>query len=109
MKLNDTSLKWNDVVPIIEKRCFGGSAVFCNNLVVAGGENDKDILESIEYFSGSLGEWQMGPPMQRKRKEFCLVECDDSLFAFGRNNEVECLSSVEQLRSMVDGSLWHRC
>ena len=99
MKLNDTNLKWSDVVPMNEKRGLLGAAVFHDHLVVAGGGNGKDCLASIEYFDGSSSGWQMGPPMQQKRLCFSLVECNDNLFAIGgRDKNQESLFCVEQLK-----------
>ena len=97
MKLNDTNLKRNNVLLMNEKRCFIGAAVFRDYFVVAGGEKFEDIFGSIEYFNGPSGKWVLS---RSSRKEFCLVECDDSLFAFGGNNEAECLSCVERLQSL---------
>ena len=101
MKLNDTNMEWNAVVPMNEKRGLFGAAVFRDHLVVVGGGNREDCLASIEYFNGSSSKWQMGPCMQQK-KYFCsLVECNDSLFAIGGQNEnLESLFCVERLESL---------
>ena len=100
MKLNESNLRWSEVVAINEKRSLMGAAVFRDHLVVAGGTSGVACLATAEYYNHSLDGWQMAPTMQQKRSNNSLVVCGNYLFALGGFDEKEYLSSVERLHSL---------
>ena len=98
MNLNFPDLKWEEVAPMIEKRCYHGSCAFQSNIVVSGGffYGDKD---SVEIYKFKKNKWEMLPEMNNRRSGHGMVVCDGSLYVVGGNN----LSSVEKLKG-VEGS-----
>ena len=104
LRLDETNWRWSKVVPMKEKRCLMGAAVFQKNLVVVGGWNGKVQLTSTEYFSHPMNEWQMAAAIQQERNGNALVVCNDSLFTLGGWGKKLYLSSVEQLQSL--NSTW---
>ena len=95
--LNETNLRWKEVVLLNEKRYWMGATIFRGCLVVAGGFDGERILSSVEFSSDPSKIWRKASPLLHKRCGNALAVCNGSLYALGGFAETTCLSSVERL------------
>ena len=98
MNLNETNFRWTKAVPLIERRCMMGAAIFMDCLVIAGGSNGRCILATVEYSSDQFHTWiRNTSSLLHKRCGNALAVCKSSLYALGGFDGTTCLSSVERL------------
>ena len=96
LNLNETNLRWKEVVPLNGKRFWMGATIFRGCLVVAGGLSGHCILSSVEFSQNPLKIWRMASSLLHKRCGNALAVCNGSLYALGGYDRTTCLSSVER-------------
>ena len=102
LRLDLKPLKWKQAAPLNQNICFADAVVYQDTLVVAGGENDDEVLSSGEYFLKVMNKWQAIPNLNCARSRHQLVVCDDYLYALGGWNYFSTLSSVEWISSLAN-------
>jgi hypothetical protein len=91
----------------------GAAGVQLNGFIyVMGGARGEEFLNSTEYAQikedGSLGPWQVGPPMHEARGYFDAVHHDGWIYVIGGGSGDAghvLLRSVERARVLADGKL----
>ena len=99
INLNDPFRKWEDMVPMKDKRCFFGVTVFQRNLLVAGGCDTSKHLSSVELFEVESHSWRYLANLNCGRSGNALVSCINCVYAIGGWGP-DCLSSVECLTDL---------
>ena len=103
MNVNDSKMKWEEVCPLNEGRYMMGATVFKDCLVVAGGKQQHNGIDTKEeFYIPALNKWQQVSKLNQQRVFNELVSCNGCLFAFGGYDERQPLSSMEKL-SDLDG------
>ena len=92
--------KWEKIASISEPAASTAAVVLQDTLVVAGGYNDVSIFASVCWYHAALDEWRTVSPLNQKRHAFCLVCCNDSIYALGGRGVTSELNSVEVLRDL---------
>ena len=100
--LSASQMKWNEVTPLLERRCDFGAAVHEGCLVVAGGFNGS-TLNTVEVYNEKSRQWKNIASLNRSRSEHSLVSTgtQGSLFAIGGwdkndNKSVERLDKLDE-------------
>ncbi len=104
--------RWRRAESMIVPR-QGAAAVQVNGFIyVMGGAVGSEFHSSTEYAKikedGSLGPWQVGPPMHEERGYFDAVHHDGWIYVIGGGNGEGghvLLRSVERARVLPDGRL----
>ena len=80
----------------------GGGMEREEKVIVAGGCDDKESLNSVEMFSLATGTWTRLQPMRQKRIGACSVVYNNQLFVI---SSVSMRTSIEKI-SLNDGQPW---
>ena len=100
LDLNNQVLKWQEVAHLHENREIMGGAVFRDTLVVAGGHDGNDSINSVEFYVAALDEWKAATPLPEPRCAFALVATDKHLYALGGWINDECTASVQRISNL---------
>lgn len=86
---NPITLDWNRFnATLNEKRYLVGSTFTKNRIFVIGGLNQfNEPLSSVEYFDLTNRKWIYSTPMQSARQQPGISILNDSIYAFGGNND----------------------
>jgi len=89
--------KWDTKLPPTLERRFGSSGTVLNGkLVVTGGFDGIEYLNSVEEFDCTTKQWQMLPPMLTKRVEHASTVMNGKLYVVGGMNANGLCRMVEQ-------------
>ena len=66
------------------------------SLVVAGGWNEKEDMESVEFYQGAINEWKLSWKLRQPRSCCALVAFEQYLYVLGGVSYDKVLSSVER-------------
>ena len=81
---------------------FFGAAVFCDTLVVTGGQGNPKgtYLSTAEYYLALIDEWRFIKPTIIAKCSNVLVACEGCLYDIGGTNGRHSLCAVEQLSGL---------
>ena len=89
--------KWDTKLPATLERRFGSSGTILNGkLVVTGGFDGIEYLNSVEEFDCTTKQWQMLPPMLARRVEHASTVMNGKLYVVGGMNANGLCRMVEQ-------------
>ncbi|MEQ1814763.1 MAG: hypothetical protein ABL860_10000 [Candidatus Nitrotoga sp.] len=108
---------WQQTTPLIEARAGATAVVAQDVMVVIGGTNGRDFINSVEYAlihpDGTLGTWQSGPRLNEPRGFTEAVVRGGFIYVAGGGNGPHghnLLRSVERAQILPDGKIgaWHK-
>ena len=104
LNLQNRDLNWEKISSMNEMRHVMGAAIHCHNTIVAaGGSNEiSEALESVECYIAALNEWKTISPMIQPRWGNALVSCNGCLYALGRCDKNQFMSSVERIGDLKE-------
>ena len=108
---------WQQTTPLIEARAGATAVVVQDMMVVIGGTNGRDFINTVEYAlihsDGTLGTWQSGPQLNEPRGFTEAVVRGGFIYVAGGGNGPHghnLLRSVERAQILPDGKIgaWHK-
>lgn len=108
---------WQQTTPLIEARAGATAVVAQDMMVVIGGTNGRDFINTVEYApihaDGTLGAWQSGPKLNEPRGFTEAVVRDGFIYVAGGGNGPHghnLLRSVERAQILPGGKIgaWHK-
>lgn len=85
--------------------CASAHAVLSGRLFIIGGEDDEEVvLNSVECYDPSTGNWQAVAPMRHERKYAAACTSNDRIYVFGGCDGEDTLQSIEGYD--LDGNSW---
>ena len=96
LNLNETTLQWEEVASMIEKRYNFGAAAYDGNIVVAGGSDGWSELNTVELHNVQANEWKKNSSMKQHRMNHAVMAVEGTFFAIGghRNRTAEQLDEL---------------
>ena len=85
------------VAKMKRKRSFFGAAVFCDCLVVSGGQDGKAHLSSTECYVPQLSKWTEIEATNQTKSSNALAACGNSLYSIGGSDGCNTMSCVQKL------------
>ena len=106
--------QWERVASLNQERKVMGATVHHGKLVVAGGLDGTNHLDSAEMYTPDESQWKVIASMNQSRSRNALVSCNDFIYALGGchkslNGESETyLNSMERLflSGQIGGRSW---
>ncbi|XP_076821400.1 uncharacterized protein LOC143468228 [Clavelina lepadiformis] len=86
----------NAVAPLHQARCAAGVAQLNGKLLIAGGFNQSECLDSVESFDAVANRWSMITRMNEKRARFAVGVLRGHLYAVGGSSGSHDQMSVER-------------
>ncbi len=108
---------WQQTTPLIEARAGATTVIAQDTMVVIGGTNGRDFINTVEYApihpDGTLGVWQSGPKLNEPRGFTEAVVHGGFIYVAGGGNGPHghnLLRSVERAPILSDGKIgaWQR-
>ena len=99
---NASANKWVRVANMRTKRGAPAAACLNGRVYVAGGDDGKKYLTTMEYYDADADNWVEVASMKIARNLHKLVELDSILYAIGGWNGVTFFNSVECYDARID-------
>ena len=96
MEYDITNNIFRTLPPLPVKVQFAATAIWKDNILIVGGQNETSILNTVLMYNIPSGESQELPPMKYKRSSCAAVVAGDLLVVMGGEREVGvCYFSTE--------------
>ena len=100
LDLDILPLNWVKIPPMHSSRSDASAVVYMNQIIVVGGFDGRNSLETMEIFDINCNKWLRGLSMRTKRTGHCCVIINDDIYAIGGNDGNQRLNSMEKF-SMI--------
>ena len=102
LNLKTAELYWEEIAPMCERRSGFASAAWNGNLVVVGGYNGKNFVNSAEIYEPHFDRWRNIEPLTSPTHRHQLVVANNKLFAIGGISLATSSKKVQQLENIND-------
>lgn len=84
------------------------AVVYENKIFVIGGHNDRQILNSVEYYDPAGNKWKEFTPISNQREGASAVVLNDSLYVFGGISNMGIFPKILDTIEFWDGVSWQQ-
>lgn len=88
--------KWSPIASLSIARIYAAAVNLSGTLFVIGGQQNRKIHTSVEFYVPSLNKWTSTAPMNKARTSPQAGVANKTLFVCGGVNQEEVLASIEK-------------
>ena len=80
---NLTTKEWNELSPMLDKRCYIGTVLLENRIIAVGGHDGRMRHRSVEEYDLGTNQWYTLPHLNTPRSDLAVVVLQNKVYAIG--------------------------